>query len=98
MKRVGIVEVMRFLDADDGDWFTELRREGLFPEEELTPDQADDLRLAALLMRELGVNPAGVDVALHLRRRLLCLEERMRTVLRELVESGRGLDGDRTRR
>jgi len=98
VKRVGIVEVMRFLDADDGDWFTELRREGLFPEEELTPDQADDLRLAALLMRELGVNPAGVDVALHLRRRLLCLEERMRTVLRELVESGRGLDGDRTRR
>ena len=97
MKRVGIVEVMRFLDADNGDWFTELRREGLFPEEELTPDQADDLRLAALLMRELGVNPAGVDVALHLRRRLLCLEERMRAVLRELAESGRGLDGDRTR-
>ena len=98
MKRVGIVEVMRFLDADNGDWFTELRREGLFPEKELTPDQADDLRLAALLMRELGVNPAGVDVALHLRRRLLCLEERMRAVLRELAESGRGLDGDRTRR
>jgi len=98
VKRVGIVEVMRFLDADNGDWFTELRREGLFPEEELTPDQADDLRLAALLMRELGVNPAGVDVALHLRRRLLCLEERMRAVLRELAESGRGLDGDRTRR
>ena len=98
MKRVGIVEVMRFLDADNGDWFTELRREGLFPEKELTPDQADDLRLAALLMRELGVNPAGVDVALHLRRRLLCLEERMRAVLRELAEQGRGLDGDRTRR
>ena len=98
MKRVGIVEVMRFLDADNGDWFTELRREGLFPEEELTPDQADDLRLAAVLMRELGVNPAGVDVALHLRRRLLCLEERMRAVLRELEEPGRGLDGDRTRR
>ena len=98
MRRASIVEVIRFLDADNGDWFTELRREGLFPEEELTPDQADDLRLAAVLMRELGVNPAGVDVALHLRRRLLCLEERMRAVLRELAEQGRGLDGDRTRR
>jgi len=51
-----------------------------------------------VLMRELGVNPAGVDVALHLRRRLLCLEERMRAVLRELAEQGRALDGDRTRR
>ena len=98
MRRASIVEVIRFLDADNGDWFTELRREGLFPEEELTPDQADDLRLAAVLMRELGVNPAGVDVALHLRRRLLCLEERMRAVLRELAEQGRALDGDRTRR
>jgi hypothetical protein len=89
---------MRVLDADDGDWFAELRREGLFPEEELTPDQAEDLRLAAVLMRELGVNPAGVDVALHLRHRLLCLEERMRAVLRELAEPDRALDGDRTPR
>ena len=98
MRRVGIVEVMRFLDAENGDWFAELRREGLFPEEELTPDQADDLRLAAVLMRELGVNPAGVDVALHLRHRLLCLEGRMRAVLRQLAQQGGGLDGDRTPR
>jgi hypothetical protein len=98
MKRVGIVEVMRFLDADDGDWFAELRREGLFPEEDLTPDEADDLRVAALLMRELGVNPAGVDVALHLRHRLLCLEERMRALLHQLSQHSSSLDGGRTPR
>ena len=67
MRRVGIVEVMRFLDADDGDWFTELRREGLFPQEELTPEQADDLRLAAVLMRE-HANGSDNDVGLLLRR------------------------------
>jgi hypothetical protein len=37
-------------------------------------------------MRELGVNPAGVDVALHLRRRLACLEDRMRELLEHLAD------------
>ena len=37
-----------------------------------------DPEMAATLVRELGVNPAGVDIILHLRRRLLFLEGRMR--------------------
>ncbi|MCP4908488.1 MAG: hypothetical protein GY910_26235 [bacterium] len=44
----------------------------------LDPEQAEDLRLAKVLVEELGVNAAGIEVALHLRRRLLALEHRAR--------------------
>ena len=37
-------------------------------------------------MRELGVNPAGVEVVLQLRRRLLVLEERTAESLRRLLD------------
>mgnify|MGYP003344536334 CR=1 FL=1 len=65
------------------EWY---RAEGLFEAEEVEPEEADDLRLAQVLMEELGVNAAGVEVALHLRKRLLALEERARA-LAEVLES-----------
>lgn len=75
--RIRIDEVLRFLGARDPRSLLErLRSEGLFEDEELAPSEAEELRLATLLMDELGVNAAGVDVALHLRRRLLALEAR----------------------
>lgn len=83
-----VEEVLRFLDPEGDTVLAELRREGLFEAEEVSPAEADELRVAVSLMRELGVNPAGVDVALHLRRRLLCLEDRMRRLLRELEHGG----------
>jgi len=88
-RRVRVEEVVRFLEGRflEGEGETvlaELRREGLFEGEELSPAEAEELRVAVSLMRELDVNPAGVDVALHLRRRLLFLEDRMRRLLREL--------------
>lgn len=78
-------EILDFLGQESESLLAELRDEGLFEADELSPPEADELRLAALLMRELGVNPAGVDVALHLRRRMLCLEDRMRAVLLRLL-------------
>ena len=78
-------EVLRFLGVDDTELLRELQREGLFEAEELSPEEAEELRMAATLIRELGVNPAGVDVILHKRRRLLFLEERMRETLRRLL-------------
>src|SRR4030095_5016165 len=51
--------------------------------EELEPGGAEELRVAVLWMRELGVNPAGVDVALQLRRRLLALEARLHDALKQ---------------
>ncbi len=78
-------EILEFLGQESDRLLAELRDEGLFESDELSAPEADELRLATLLMRELGVNPAGVDVALHLRRRMLCLEERMRSVLLRLL-------------
>jgi hypothetical protein len=84
MTRTAIVEVLRFLGGDAGDLLELLRSEGLFEQEELEPYEAEELRVAVLWMRDLGVNPAGVDVALQLRRRLLVLEARLREALEQL--------------
>lgn len=81
-------EVLVYLGVHERSFLEQLRAEGLFEKEELDPDDAEDLRVAQVLMQELGVNAAGVDVALHLRRRLLALEERARALL-EALEAGR---------
>ncbi len=84
--RTPIREVLRFLGIEDSAILDELRREGLFEEDTVEPDTAEELRVAASLMRELGVNPAGVEVVLQLRRRLLVLEERTAESLRRLLD------------
>jgi hypothetical protein len=76
--------VLRFLGGDAAELLALLRSEGLFEEEELEPYEAEELRVAVLWMRDLGVNAAGVDVALQLRRRLLVLEARLREALEQL--------------
>jgi hypothetical protein len=86
---------MRFLGLEDSPLLDELRREGLFEEEWIEPERAEELRVATSLMRELGVNPAGVDVALHMRRRMLVLEARMRRSLERILDE---LDRDDPRR
>ena len=84
MSRTAIAEVLRFLGVDDPDLLRLLRDEGLCEEEELESVEAEELRVAVLWMRDLGVNPAGVDVALQLRRRLLALEARLHEALEQL--------------
>jgi hypothetical protein len=74
-------EVLLFLGAqEEAAFFRRLREQGLFEGEELAPEEAEELRLAKLLMEELGVNTEGVEVALHLRRRLFALEGRARAL------------------
>ena len=85
-ERARIEEVLRFLGVDDPELLALLRREGLFTEDELEPDEAEDLRVATSLMRDLGVNAAGVEVALHLRHRLLVLQQRVTVTLERLLE------------
>jgi hypothetical protein len=80
-----VEEVLRHLGLDDRELLDSLREEGLFPEDEITPDEAEELRVAIVLMREMGVNAAGVEVVLHLRSRLLVLQNRTRETLRELL-------------
>jgi hypothetical protein len=84
-RRTSVAEVLRFLGAEGG-LIDELRREGLFEEDWLDPERAEELRVAAALMRELGVNPAGVDVALHMRRRMRALEARMQRTMERLLD------------
>jgi hypothetical protein len=83
--RASVRDVLEFLGINDPSLLDELRREGLFEDEWLEPDQAEELRVAAVLVQELGVNPAGVDVALQMRRRLMALEELMSRSLRRLL-------------
>jgi hypothetical protein len=83
--KIRVEEVLAFLELQDSAILDELRAEGLFEQEWIEPDVAEELRVAACLMRELGVNPAGVEVALQLRRRLRMLEELMGRSLRRLL-------------
>ena len=85
-RRIRTREVLVYLGVEEQTFLGPLREEGLFVGEELEPEEADDLRIAKVLMTEMGVNPAGVEVALHLRRRLLALEQRARHLARALAE------------
>jgi hypothetical protein len=75
-RRIEIREVLVHLGGGE-DLLEALRHEGLFETDFIDPREAEELRIAALMMEEMGVNPAGVQVALHLRRRLLALEARV---------------------
>jgi hypothetical protein len=88
--RTTVKEVLRLLGIDDPQVIDELRREGLFEEDFLGPQGADELRVAVTLVRELGVNPAGVEVILHMRRRMLGFRQLTEQSLRRLLAE---LDG-----
>lgn len=75
-RRIEIREVLVHLGGGE-ELLQALRREGLFEADFIDRREADELRIAALMMEEMGVNAAGVQVALHLRRRLLALEARV---------------------
>lgn len=89
MMRIRIEELIVQLDFDRS-LLDELRKAGLFEADVLPIEEADELRVAAELMRSLGVNAAGVQVALQLRRRLLALEERTSRLLRALLDERSG--------
>ena len=89
-RRIRTEEVLVYLGVEKRSFLDALRAEGLFEKDEIEPEEAEDLRLARILMEEMGVNPAGVDVALHLRRRLLALELRARELARALESARRG--------
>jgi hypothetical protein len=83
--RERIDEVLRQLGLGDEDLLESLREEGLFPDDEISPTEAEDLRVAVVLMQEMGVNAAGVEVILRLRSRLVTLQSRTEEALRLLL-------------
>ena len=85
-ERASVKELLDLLGIEDASGILEsLRREGLFQEEYVDADAAEELRVALTWVRELGVNPAGVEVALQLRRRVLVLEQLTASSLRRLL-------------
>ena len=79
-----IHEVLIHLGFDDDEWLDRLRQEGLFEHDLIDAREADELRVAAVMIAELGVNPAGVQVALHLRRRLMTLESKVTAIVERI--------------
>lgn len=88
-RRIEIREVLIHLGGGE-ELLASLRHEGLFESDFVDPREAEELRIAALMMEELGVNPAGVQVALHLRRRLLALEARVAAMAETLRRDEEG--------
>jgi len=89
-ERASVKEILRLLEIEDASILESLRGEGLFQEDTVGPDAAEELRVALTLVRDLGVNPAGVEVALHLRRRVLVLQQLTERSLRRLLSELEG--------
>jgi MerR family transcriptional regulator/heat shock protein HspR len=66
----GLVEVKRTVDE----------------EALISPEEAERLRVIAVLMRELEVNLAGAEVILHMRDELCAMQRQFDEVLGTLVE------------
>lgn len=91
-QRRPIDDVLRRLGVRDTEILDHLRCEGLFPEDEVSNEEAEEFRVAVVLMREMGVNAAGVDVILRMRQRLVTLQSRSEQALRLLLQ-----DAERSR-
>jgi MerR family transcriptional regulator, heat shock protein HspR len=50
-------------------------------------DQVDRIRVAHVLVGEMGVNLAGVEVALHMREQLISMRRELSLLLRRLGHS-----------
>lgn len=55
------------------------RRQKLYP-----LDQVDRVRVAYLLIEEMGVNLEGAEVALHMREQMLAMQRQFNELLRRL--------------
>lgn len=84
-----ITEVVRICGVDE-DFVLRLEREQLVSpvlrqkEKVYPPEQVDRVRVAHLLMEEMGVNLEGAEVALHMREQMIAMQRQFNEVLRRL--------------
>jgi hypothetical protein len=73
------LERLLALLGGDRDLLEQLRQAGFLPPEaaRVSPEQAELARVAHTLVHELELNWAGVEVALHLRGRLIAIEAQL---------------------
>jgi len=50
-------------------------------------EQVERVRIARLLMHEMGVNLEGAEVALHMREQMIAMQRQFKEVLRKLARS-----------
>ena len=84
-----LAELLTLLD-DDRDVVETLIAEGMLTspiERCYDEEEVERARVARVLLRELEVNPAGVQVILHMRGQIVALRRQMIDVLTELRRS-----------
>jgi DNA-binding transcriptional MerR regulator len=86
-----ITEVVRICGVDK-DFILRLEREQLVEpvvrqkEKVYPPEQVERVRIAHLLIDEMGVNLEGAEVALHMREQMIAMQRQFNEVLRRLSQ------------
>jgi hypothetical protein len=89
------LERLLFLLGGDRALLEQLREGGFLPKEDgpIEPEHAEVARIAHTLAHELDVNWPGVEVALHLRGRLVAVEAQMAELIVFVKQRSRGREG-----
>ena len=88
-KFLRITEVVKICDVDE-EFVIRLEKEKvIYPivrrSRKLYPlDQVDRVRVARLLIEEMGVNLEGAEVALHMREQMIAMQRQFNEILRLL--------------
>ena len=88
-KYLRITEVTKICNVD-AKFVTRLERENLISpilrrSQKVYPlDQVNRVRVARLLMEEMGVNLEGAEVALHMREQMIAMQHQFNEILRFL--------------
>ena len=88
-----ILRELLVIVEDDREVVELLLEAGVLPaplERDYSDDEAELVRVARVLVRELEVNVPGVEVILRMRAEILALRRQMTEVLRGLQEARRG--------
>src|ERR1051325_1257479 len=86
-----ITEVVRICGVDE-EFVLRLEREQLVApivrqnEKVYPPEQVERVRVAHLLIDEMGVNIEGAEVALHMREQMIAMQRQFNEILRRLSE------------
>jgi DNA-binding transcriptional MerR regulator len=89
-----LIELLRVLE-EDRDVVETLITEGMLIspiDRYYTDEEVEQARVARVLLRELEVNAAGVQVILHMRQQIVALRRQMIDVLTEM-QMANGRDG-----
>ncbi|MGE5302453.1 MAG: chaperone modulator CbpM [Alphaproteobacteria bacterium] len=90
-KYLRIAEVVKICGVDEA-FVKRLERERVIhgiinQNRKLYPlDQVDRVRVARLLIEEMGVNLEGAEVVLHMREQMIAMHRQLRELLRRLEE------------